>query len=135
MAQKVWELFCSFRYEEKFNEYSLLGNYSLTEHQFAQIIGRMRLYQYLPMLERKEIEAVPINDSQISSIARDYYCNNSFCRDAYGDINLWRVYNLFTSANKSSYIDTFLDRGAGCLQFAKMLQYALERGEDCWYLK
>lgn len=25
-----------------------------------------------------------------------------------GEINLWNVYNLFTQANKSSYIDTFL---------------------------
>ena len=28
-----------------------------------------------------------------------------------GEINLWRLYNLFTGANKSSYIDRLLDRG------------------------
>ena len=36
-------------------------------------------------------------------------------------INLWKLYNLFTGANKMSYIDTFLDRGVGCQSFVNGL--------------
>jgi len=135
MAQKVMELFANFQYEKKVSEFRALTELSLSEHQFAQIIGKMRLFQYLPLNEKKEVEAVSMNDSQVASIARDYYCNQSFCRNEDGEINLWKMYNLFTSANKSSYIDTFLDRGAGCMQFVQMLQKALLYDSECWFLK
>ena len=36
--------------------------------------------------------------------------DENFSRGDNPEIDLWRVYNLFTGANKSSYIDTFLDR-------------------------
>jgi len=29
---------------------------------------------------------------------------------------MWRLYNLFTSANKQSYIDKFLDRGINAVE-------------------
>jgi hypothetical protein len=48
---------------------------------------------------------------RINAIARAYYSDENFAREgAASDIDLWRVYNLFTGANKSSYINTFLDR-------------------------
>jgi len=134
LMQRAFELFSAFRYEQKVSEFSALGNLFLTEHQFAQILGKMRLYQYLPLPEKKELEPVPLNDSQVAAIAKDYYCNQPFCRESNGDINLWKLYNLFTSANKSSYIDTFLDRGLGCLNFAQMLQNSLKSGCDNWFL-
>jgi len=73
-------------------------------------------------------------DSQISTVARDYYNDNSFCKAANGDINLWRLYNLFTGSNRSSYIDTFLDRGVGSHSFIQGLQNALKTGSDHWFL-
>ena len=39
-----------------------------------------------------------------------------------GNINLWNVYNLFTQANKSSYIATFLDRNLNAFEFSKGIQ-------------
>jgi hypothetical protein len=89
-----------------------LNNYNMTESQFAQLIGRARLFHYLPSKDKKDIPELPVSDSQISLVAKDYYSSESFCRSGSGDIDLWRLYNLFTGANKSSYIDTFLDRGA-----------------------
>jgi hypothetical protein len=41
------------------------------------------------------------------AVFRDFYKDESFCRDANGDINLWKLYNLFAGANKSTYIDSF----------------------------
>lgn len=62
------------------------------------------------------------NDSQFSTIAKDYYQEESFCRDSMGDINLWKVYNLLTQANKSSYIDAFLERNVNALNFTESIQ-------------
>jgi hypothetical protein len=43
-------------------------------------------------------------------VVEGYYNDPNFSRTD-GKINLWRLYNLFTGANKSSYIDRLLDRG------------------------
>ena len=48
-------------------------------------------------------------DSHINAVAKAYYCDEHFSRGNDSAIDLWRVYNLFTGANKSSYSDTFLD--------------------------
>ena len=39
--------------------------------------------------------------------------NEHFASKQDGSISLWNLYNLLTEANKSSYVDTFLDRYAG----------------------
>ena len=97
----------------------------LTEHQFAQLIGKSRLYQHLPKEEKLKIPVLTFNDSHINAIAKDYYEDANFSRLEDGRINLWDVYNLFTQANKSSYIDTFLDRSLGAFEFTKGIQKAL----------
>ena len=89
----------------------------LSEHQFAQLIGKSRLYQHLPKEERKSIPELNFNDSHINTMAKDYYEDQNFSRSEDGRINLWNVFNLFTQANKSSYIDTFLDRNLNAFDF------------------
>ncbi|MFC7669031.1 DUF3871 family protein [Hymenobacter humi] len=103
-----------------------LTNYSLTEHQFAQLIGRCRMYQHLPAPTKQHIPALLYGDQQLASVCKDYYRDQSFCCDENGDLNLWRLYNLFTGANKSTYIDQFLDRSVNALDFAVQVQDALE---------
>ncbi len=52
------------------------------------------------------------------------------------EINIWNVYNLLTGANKSSYIDNFLDRSLNATQFAEGLNKALYGdSEYSWFLK
>ena len=51
-----------------------------------------------------------------------------------GDINLWRLYNLFTGSNKSSYIDTFLDRSVNAFRFVDDLRSAMDKKETNWFL-
>ena len=101
-------------------------NYSLTEHQFAQLIGKTRLYQYLPTAERKMLPAMEFTDGHINSVAKSYYSDENFGRVDGDDIDLWRVYNLFTGANKSSYIDTFLDRSLGATNLITGISHALD---------
>lgn len=113
-----------------------LQDYHLTESQFAQIIGKSRLYNYLPKKEKLNLPELLMNDGHISTIAKDYYNDESFCREENGDINLWNMFNLFTGANKSSYIDTFLDRGVNAFEFSKGISKALSNGNSnyAWFL-
>ncbi|MBN7816793.1 DUF3871 family protein [Algoriphagus pacificus] len=113
-----------------------LSEYSLTEQQFAQLVGRCRLYQHLSKDAKKSIPELHFTDGQINLVAKDFYQDESFSRDDRGDINLWNVYNLFTQANKSSYIDTFLDRSLNALEFTTGIQNALKNEENGyeWFL-
>ena len=135
IIHQAFSLFTSFEPEYQLRTMADLGENYLTENQFAQLVGRSRLYQFLPAKVKKEIEhPIPLADSQISTVARDYYNDQSFCRNDDGTISLWRLLNLFTGANKSSYIDTFLDRNVGATYFVKGLQDALNEGSDHWFL-
>jgi len=44
------------------------------------------------------------------------------------------VYNLFTGATKSSYIDSFLDRNVGSLLFINSLVEHLRDRTKSWFL-
>ncbi len=107
---------------------------SITEHQFAQLIGKTRLYNYLPTAEKKALPNFQFLDCHINTIANDYYSNRSFCRNSDGTINLWRLYNLFTGANRNSYIDKYLSRGLNAGQFINSLNNALATNEEFWFI-
>ena len=77
---------------------------------------------------------MPLMDSQVSTITKDYYSDESFCRNESGDIDLWRFYNLFTNAVKSSYLDVFLERNVGSHSFVKGLQNALKSESEHWFV-
>ena len=111
-----------------------LNRYELTEQQFAQLIGRCRMYKYLPENFQASIPELMFGESQLNTICGDYYRDKSFCKSEEGSINLWNLYNLFTGANKSSYIDSFLDRSVNALQLAGVLKTALQNKGNCWYL-
>ncbi len=113
-----------------------LLNYSLSERDFAQLIGKGRLYQYLPKNEKSLLPELLLNDSHFSTIAKDYYQDESFCRDANGQISMWEFYNLLTGSNKSSYLDTFLDRGVNAFELAKGVSKALSdsNSDYAWFL-
>lgn len=131
---KIYDLVSSFTYSNKSNMLNRYQNYELTEQQFAQLIGRARLYQYLPSNTKKEISELRLNDTQIATVAKEYYRNDHFAAANDGSINLWDFYNLFTEANKSSYIDTFLDRSVNAYQFTSQIVNALENQDEFWFL-
>ncbi len=111
-----------------------LTEYYLTEQQFAQLIGRCRMYQQIPQSMRNDIPALLFGDQQMNNVVRDFYRDDSFCRDGNGNINLWKLYNLFTGANKSSYIDTFLDKSVNAYQFVEQVKWGLQGNSHSWYL-
>lgn len=135
LQTRISEAIRNFNGEKQLEQMKQLSLHSLSEHQFAQILGKARLYQHLPKKEKFDVPVLNFNDGQLNSIAKDYYEDCHFSRSETGDINLWSVYNLFTQANKSSYIDTFLDRNVNAFDFTQSIQKALIGNENYhWFL-
>ena len=115
---------------------SFTGSY-LTEHQFAQFLGKSRLYQCLPAREKKRLPCMELTDSQINMVAKAYYNDDNFKREhGENEINLWKFYNMLTGANKSSYIDNFLDRALNATQLTEGIDRALH-GDNTykWFIE
>ena len=108
----------------------------MTEHQFAQFLGKSRLYQYLPVEQKKKLPQMLMTDTQIGLVAKSFYNDGNFSVIERGnEISMWNVYNLLTGANKSSYIDNFLDRAYNVTQLAEGLNKALyEENEYAWFI-
>lgn len=136
LEDKIIQTIANYKAQEHLKTMKNLLNYSLTERDFAQIIGKSRLYNYLPKKEKTLIPELLLNDGHINTVAKDYYQDESFCRNANGDINMWEFYNLLTGSNKSSYIDTFLERGVNAFDFSKGISKALsDRNSNyAWFL-
>lgn len=134
LYRQVLQLFHNFNPAKQIHMMQQLCNSSLTEHQFCQIIGRMRLYQSLPMRLQRNIPQLLITDTQINNVAKSYISDENF--GSYGtDLNMWNFYNLLTGANKSSYIDSFLDRSVNASEIALGINSALH-GEErySWFI-
>ncbi|MCZ2476530.1 DUF3871 family protein [Aquirufa antheringensis] len=134
LMDAIMNMISVYNPEQHLKAMQRLTEHNLTEAQFAQVLGRARLYNYLPNEVKKEIPPLLFTDTQLGSVAKDYFQDNSFCRNDNGDINLWRMYNLFTSANKSSYVDSFLERNINAFDFTHQLQTGLAGGGTNWYL-
>ena len=111
-----------------------LLNYSITERQFAHLVGKLKMYSYLTHDLKQQIPCLLLGENQISMAVKDYYRDNSFCKDASGNISLWRLYNLFTGVNKSSYIDNYLTRNVNSYLFVEVIKSALSKGNKNWFI-
>ena len=135
LLQQVISLFQLYNVTKHLQMMKTFPQHQLTEHQFAQLIGKSKLYQCLPPKERKLLPNLEMTDSHINIIARNYYRDEAFSRDGNNTINLWNVYNLFTGANKSSYIDTFLNRAANATDFINGISEAMSgRNGYSWFV-
>lgn len=109
----------------------------MTESQFAQFLGKSRLYQYLPVEQKKRLPQMLMTDTQIGLVAKAYYNDDNFALpENQSAISMWNVYNLLTGANKSSYIDNFLDRSLNAIQLTEGLNKALYgENEYSWFIQ
>lgn len=138
IIQKSLELFSSFN-PNKENTLRLLENlYSTTisEELFCKIIGRMRLYQNLPIEEQKKLPLLTIGDQAVNAMVKNYVTNQNFGKNA-GEVTCWNLLQFANEAVKSSYIDKWLERNQNCTDFAIGIQKAIN-GEDTegysWFL-
>ena len=134
LYKAVLDLFYNFNLAKDIQLLHSLTQTRLTESQFAQIVGRMRLYQALPSYLQREIPKLLITDSQINNVCRDYYNNPNFGHKD-NTISLFDFHNLLTEANKSSYIDSYVQRGINATEITVGIGKALQGdSEYSWFL-
>lgn len=134
LYQAALELFNNYNPAKHLHLMQTLGNSYLTEHQFCQILGKMRLYQTLPQGYQKAIPRMMLTDTQINNVAKSYVSDPNF-GSLGNDLNMWKFYNLLTGSNKSSYIDSFLDRVLNATEIAQGITSALHGGEAYkWFI-
>lgn len=134
LYRSALELFNSYNPAKHLHLMQSLGNTSMSDHQFCQILGKMRLYQCLPNGYQKSLPRMLLTDTQINSVAKAYINDENF--GSFGnELNMWKFYNLLTGANKSSYIDSFLDRSLNATEIAVGINSALHGDEKYqWFI-
>jgi hypothetical protein len=134
LKAKVLEFIGCYEMQSHLDSLKQLTDSYLTEKQFAKFIGRCRLYNYLPIPERKATTKLLLNDGQINAVAKGYFEDESFSRQEDGSISLWNVFNLLTGANKSSYIDTFLGRSVNAHELIQKLSFSMLNDQPNYFL-
>lgn len=136
LMAKMTELIVSYNAKQHLERMKALLDISMTESQFAQLVGKARLYQFLPPAQRKQLPAFEFTDCHLNTIAKAYYNDATFACNKQREIDLWRVFNLFTGANKSSYIDSFLARSRNAAEFISGVSKALAgASEHKWFVE
>ena len=111
-----------------------LGDTCMNEHQFATLLGKMRLYQCLPQGYQKRLPRMLLTDTQVNAVAKAYISDANF-GGLGGELSTWKFYNLLTGSNKSSYIDSFLDRAYNATELATGINAALHGDERYrWFI-
>lgn len=134
LYKAVLDLLYNFNLDNDILMLQSLTQMRLSETQFAQIVGRMRLYQALPSHLQRELPKLLITDSQINNVCRDYYSNPNFgTKDS--SISMFDFHNLLTEANKSSYIDSYVQRAINATEMTVGICNALQgESEYSWFL-
>jgi hypothetical protein len=134
LKEAVTSLFQDYDAIQDLNVMTKLQDYSLSESQFATLLGKAKMYQQLSGDEKEGVPELLFGDNHINSICRDYYSDPNFCRLEDGSITLWRLYNYFTAANRSSYIDAFLLRSANASRFVSQLANDIAVSHANWFI-
>ncbi len=130
------QLFQQYNAEQQLNMLNSFRNTSITEQQFAQFLGKCKMYQFLPQKQKQVLPELLLTDSQIRMVAKSYFNDPNFGVNSNKELSIWNLYNLFTEANKTSYIDNFLDRALNATDVAKGIQNAIEhRGNYSWFIE
>jgi len=134
LKEKIYDLIQQFDKERFLGNMERMSKYSLDELQFGHTIGKMKMYTHLNKAEKVDKLTLLMNDNQIGTVVKNYYEDPNFSRSQNGDINLWEFYNLMTDANKSSYIDSNLERNANAFEFVTGLADSLQNQTANWFL-
>lgn len=134
LMEGILNLLTQYNYELHLKGMEKLTDKYLNETEFAQLIGKCRMYPYLTKKEKALIPDLQFGDTQLGIVVKDYFNDLEFSKNFDGSIDLWKLYNLFTGANKSSYIDTFFDRGLNAFDFNLRILDSIENKSFNWFL-
>lgn len=139
IMQKSLELFSTFNphKEETLSLLENLSNTPISETQFCNIIGRLRLLQNLPVSEQKQYPTVSFGDQAVNAMVKNYVSDPNFGKKPGEEYTCWNLMQNANESVKQAYIDRWLDRNQNCTDFAIGIQKALT-GEDTegydWFL-
>jgi hypothetical protein len=134
LKSKIYELINSYDKKKHLQEMNEMSNFSIDETQFAHLIGKMKIYSFLDKETKRNLFHLNINDNQINTIVKNYHGDLNFARFKNGNIDFWRLYNLFTEANKSIYIDSNFDKNVNAYEFINYLANTIKNDQDNWFL-
>ena len=134
LKAKIYELINNYKKKEHLINLEKMNNFSLTETQFCHLIGKMKLFQHLEKEEKQQLFQLAVNDSQLNTVLRDYNLDPYFSKSENKSINFWKLYNLLTEANKSTYIDNNLERNVNAYGFINHLANSIENQSHNWFL-
>ena len=131
IMQKTFELFGGFEpmMDDTLHNLEGLRATPIPEELFCKIIGRMRLYQALPMNEQRKLPQLIVGDTAVNAMVRNYVSNLDFGITSGDDFTCWNLMQLGNEAVKQSYIDKWLERNQNCTDFAIGIQKAIN-GDD-----
>lgn len=133
LENQILDLFQSYQMSEHLEVLESFLNIDISEDSFAQLIGKMKMYPYLTKKEKESVFPIQLNDTHINNISKMYFVDEHFKR-LDGKISLWNLYNLFTGAIKSSYIDVSLERNQNVYEFIRKLAFSTQNGSHTFYL-
>lgn len=140
IMQKSLELFSTFNphKEETLSLLENLNNTPISETQFCNIIGRLRLLQNLPVTEQKQYPSITFGDQAVNAMVKNYVSDPNFGKKPGEPYTCWNLMQNANESVKQAYIDRWLDRNQNCTDFAIGIQKALI-GEDTegydWFLQ
>ncbi len=134
LNQNIQNLLSHYDKDNHLSKMEAMSNYALTERQFGHLVGKARMFQHLSKTEQQGIFPLQLNDSQINNVVKEYYNCPNFKRSDNGSIKMWNLYNLFTEANKSSYIDSNFERNVNTYQYVNHLVESLKNDSASYYI-
>lgn len=134
LRAKIYELINNYKKKEHLINMERMFRYSLTEIQFAHLIGKMKLFAYLSKEEKQMLFPLVMTDSQLNIVVKDYHTDAHFSKSENNTISFWNLYNLFTEANKSTYIDSNLERNVNAYAYVNYLLNSIEKEELNYFI-
>ncbi len=134
LKSKIYELINNYKKKEHLINMERMFKYSLTETQFAHLVGKMKLFPYLSKEEKQTLFPLAMNDTQLNIVVKDYHTDAHFSKSEDGRINFWNFYNLLTEANKSTYIESHLQKNVNAYGYVNYLINAIENQNSNWFL-
>jgi hypothetical protein len=134
LKAKIYELITNYKRKEHLGQLEQMSNFSFNETQFAHLVGKMKLFPYLTKEEKQTLFPLAINDSQLNIIIKDYHTDSYFSKGDGNIINFWNLYNLFTEATKSNYIDNYLERNVNAYEFINYLMKCIKNQEPNYFI-
>jgi hypothetical protein len=133
LQSEVYKMVSQFSSDQMLSRFENWTNLHLSESQFAHFLGKSRLYPHASKTLQQDVPGLALTDHQIGACAKGFYKDDHFSTSD-DVLSLWNAYNLMTGSNKSSYIDSFLERGLSAGRIATELENDLIGKSSSWYL-